>query len=155
MAITRKTPTLVLLHSVLDNPIITDDLAASAAISYGYLIERHSDSGVLKWKANASATNQVEMAVALDEPELNQGLSGAYAAGDLVKAWHLQVGDVFYGVIPSGQDIAIGDLLQSNGDGKMKEATAATADANVARFRALSAPGAVTADTRVKVERIN
>lgn len=127
---------------------------ASAAITPGYLVEAHASGGDLKWRPHASATEQVSIAVALNQPELNKGIDDAYAAGDLVKVGWLAPGSVFYGVIPSGQDIAVGDFLQSNGNGKLKEATATTAAANVAKFQSLDAPGSVTADTRVRVQVI-
>lgn len=155
MTITRYDPDTIMLHSVLDNPVIENDKIASEAITPGMLVELVADGTESKVRKNASATNQVEMAVALNQSMLNRGVDDAYPAGDLVEVWKLQVGDMFWGIVPSGQDIAINDLLQSNGDGKLKEATSAAAGDNVARFKAKSAPGAVTADTRVKVERIN
>jgi hypothetical protein len=151
MALTRKNPRTVHLGGPM---VLSNEHVASAAITPGYLVELHSDSGTLKARANASATNQPTLAVALNQPEQNEGIDDAYAAGDLVKMGFLAPGSVFYGVIPSGQDIAVGDYLQSNGDGKLKEATAVTATANVARFQSLDAPGAVTADTRLRVQVI-
>ena len=130
---------------------LDDEHVASAAITPGYLIELHSDSGTLSWRKNASATNQATMAIALDDPARNKGIDDDYADGDKVRAAFLRPGAVFYGEIPSGQDIAVGDYLQSNGNGQLKEATAATATANVARFQSLDAPGAVAADTRLRV----
>jgi hypothetical protein len=92
--------------------------------------------------------------VALDRPELNKGLTDNYAAADLVAAGFLAPGSVFYGLIPSGQDIANGALLQSNGDGKLKAATATTQDAGLGKFQSLDNPGSVTADTRLRVQVI-
>lgn len=155
MTITRYAPNTIMLHSVLDAPVIENDKIASVAITPGMLVELVADGTESKVRPNASATEIPEMAVALNQSMLNRGVDDAYPVGDLVEVWKLQVGDVFWGIVPSGQDIAINDLLQSNGDGKLKEATASTADANLGRFRAKSAPGVVTADTRVKVERIN
>lgn len=151
MALTRKNPNTIHLGGP---KVLVDEYVASAAITPGYLVEQHSDSGTLKWRKNASATEQVTLAVALDQPEFNLGIDDDYAAGDLVKAAFLAPGSVFYGLIPSGQNIAVGALLQSNGDGKLKAASATTAAANVAKFQSLDAPGSVTADTRLRVQVI-
>jgi len=153
MSITRQNPRTVMLACKGD-PLIVDDLVASEAITPGMLIETHLDSSDQKWRKNASATIVTEMAVALNRSMLNKGIDDAYAAADLVEAWKLRTGDVFYGILPSGQDIVLGDYLQSNGDGKLKEAADGDATDNVALFKALSSPGSVTADTRVIVERI-
>jgi hypothetical protein len=148
MALTRKAPNTIHLGGP---KVVVNEYVASAAITPGYLIELHSDSGTLSWRKNASATEQVTIAVALDAPMFNEGIDDDYADGDLVEAAYLQPGSVFYGLIPSGQDIAVGDFLQSNGDGLLKEATATTATANVAKFQSLDAPGSVTAETRLRV----
>lgn len=153
MSVTYQVPRTIILASHPDL-VIVGDLVASAAITPGMLVEKFSDAGVLKVRANSSATEIPEMSVLLNNPERNQGIDDAVAALDLVDVWMLQVGDVFYGIVPSGQNIAVGDLLQSNGDGKLKEATASTSDANLGKFRSLSALGAVTSDTRCRVERI-
>lgn len=154
MSITRESPRTIMLAANAFPPVIVNDRVASEAITPGMLVEMISSGSDQKWRKNASATEQVEIAVALNQPELNLGVDDAYAAGDLVNVWKPGVGDVFWGLIQSGEDIAEGDLLQSASGGYVKEATATTASANLAKFKALSSPGAVTADTRVVVERI-
>ena len=151
MAITKLNPNTIHLAGP---KVLVDDLVAGGAITPGFLVEMYDDSGANKWRANASATEICAVAVALDRPELNKGIDDAYAAGDLVAVAFLAPGSVFYGLIPSGQDIANGDLLQSNGDGKLKAATATTQDAALGRFQALDNPGSVTADTRLRVQVI-
>ena len=150
MALTRQAPNTILI-SQRDQVIIDDTLRCSAGITPGMLVEMAADSSELKWKVNAAAADMQYHAVALNAPYLNDSISTAYATGDRVPVAFLTPGCVFYGIIPSGQDIAVGDHLQSNGDGKMKEATATTAAASVAHFQSLDAPGAVTADTRLRV----
>lgn len=152
MAITRRAPNTILLASNPGKPTV-NDYPAGGAITPGMLIELYNDT-VLKFRANASATEIAAACVALDQIEMNKGISDAYAVGDLVKAHFLDPGDVFYGIIPSGQNITQGALLQSNGDGKLKAATATTQDAGLGRFQALDSPGSVLADTRVRVQVI-
>jgi hypothetical protein len=151
MAITKKVPNTIHLAGPMTK---VDEQVAGVAITPGYLVEMYDDSDVLKWRPNASATEQATMAVALERVELNDTIDTAYAVGDAVKVGFLAPGSVFYGLIPSGQDIAVGELLQSNGDGLLKTATATTATANVARFQSLDDTGAVTANTRLRVQVI-
>lgn len=151
MSVTVLDPNTILLHGMRN---VVNDYLASEAITPGHLVELAASSGVLKWRKNASATNQPTLAVALNQEEMNKGVDDAYASGDLVEAHFLKPGDVWWALVPSGEDIAIGDLLQSNGDGTLKEATAATATANVARFQALEALGAITVLTRCRVQVI-
>lgn len=149
MALTRKNPYKIILSDEADL-ILDNELEAKEAITPGFLIEHVLDT-TLKWQKNSAAADQVPMVVADVNTMDNGTVDTDYAIGDLVRAYWLRPGVVFRGVIPSGQNIALGDELQSNGDGKLKEATADTAAANVHKFTALDAPGVVTADTRVTV----
>jgi hypothetical protein len=151
MAITKKEPNTVHLAGP---KVLINDLAAGGAITPGFLVEMYDDSGVNKWQANSGADEIVPLAVALEQDEMNKTIDDDYAAGDLCKVAFLGPGSVFYGLIASGQDIANGDLLQSNGDGYLKAATATTATAALGKFQSLDNPGAVVADTRLRVQVI-
>lgn len=137
---------------IAGDPHIDNSHVAAVAIVPGMLIEPVASSGVRKFQPNSSATNKASVIVALNQPELNHGVDTPYAIGDLVKAAFLMTGDVFWALIPSGQTIANEQLLQSNGDGYFKDATADTADANVAIVRSLDNLGAITVLTRCRVE---
>lgn len=151
MAIAKTPPNTILLGGGLpggDGALTKDnEHVASAAITPGMLIELDAD---LKYKPHASATEMQSVIVALEQTIHDKGIDDAYAINDLVLAAHLRKGSSFNAIVPSGQDITKGDRLQSNGDGKLKEATATTAAANVAVFQALETIGAVTADTRLR-----
>lgn len=148
MAITKRDPNTV--H--LAGPIrVVDDLPGVGAITPGMLLDYESNSGVLSVSVHDAAADVQTTLVALERIELNKGVDDAYADGDLVKFGVLQPGSQFWGIIPSGQTIAVAQKLQSNGDGKLKDATADTADAGVAKFVALEAKTAL-ADTRIRVE---
>ena len=150
MSITQRRPNTI--H--LAGPKTTvNDYAASAQITPGMLVEMHNSSG-LKVRPNGSATEIQAIAVALEQIEMNKTVDDVYAIGDLVKFAFLAPGSTFWGIIPSGQNITQGALLQSNGDGKLKAATATTQAAGLGRFQALDSPGAVTADTRVRAQVI-
>jgi hypothetical protein len=124
-----------------------NDIVAIEAITPGMLLRRHDDSGTAKWGVHDSADAAISPTVALEQVFLNQGIDDPYAIGDLVLAAILKTGSVFYGIIPSGQNISIGENLQSNGDGKLKAAASGSV-----RFMSLDGPGAVTEDTRIRVE---
>lgn len=150
MAITMQNPRTILLAG---KPHILNTEVASEAATPGMLMESHrASAGVRKWRKNSSATNAHQVAVLLNQSEQNLGIDSAVAAGDLVPIALLDAGDVFYGLIPSGQSIANEQLLQSNGDGYLKDATSDAASTNVARFKALDDLGAVTVPTRCRVE---
>lgn len=138
----------------LGGPLTTlDDFLheASATITPGMLVELHDSSGETKVRPHNTDSEIVSLAVALDRPELNKEITDDYASGDVVKVGYLAAGSIFYGIIPSGQDISNGEFLQSNGDGKLKTASATTQDAALAKFQSLDNPGSVTSDTRLRV----
>lgn len=150
MAITKVNPRTVHLGGPI-TVVESEDFVASAAITPGMLVELHDDGSNLDVRANGSATEYPALSVALELTEFNETITDAYAAGQTVKIGYLAPGSVFYGIIPSGQNISRAELLQSNGDGKLKSATATTADANLGRFMSLDNPGSVAADTRLRV----
>lgn len=149
MAVTVRDPNVIILAGTYE---LINDIVAGEAITPGQLVEKYSDGGVIKWRKSTSATAVQNAHIAMDQPWLNKTVDDACAAGDQIPVAILKPGGVFWGLIPSGQDIAIADYLQSNGDGNLKEATATTAAASVAKYQALDAPGAVTELSRVRVE---
>lgn len=153
MAITRLAPNTIYLGGG-EGPggqggyTLVNEYVAIESITPGMLLEYHNDGGTLKWGVHDSADDPISPTVALEQIEMNLGVDDAYAAGDLVKAAILKTGSTFWGIIPSGQNIAPGARLQSNGDGKLKAAASGSV-----KFVALeSSGGAVTADTRIRVE---
>lgn len=121
---------------------------AVEAITPGMLVERHVDgSNNLGWGVHDAADDPAPPFIALEQDELNLTVDDAYAAGDLMKVGALRTGSTFWGLLPSGQNITKGDVLQSNGDGRFK------ADAGgEGRYAALEDIGAITADTRCRIE---
>lgn len=126
-----------------------NDKVAVESITPGMLLELHDDSGVAAYGVHDSADDPVvPVTVALEDIPHNNGVDDAYADGDLVYAAVLHPGSLFWGIVPSGQNINIGDRLQSNGDGKLK----AAASGDVRFVSHTDTGGAVTEDTRVIVE---
>lgn len=156
MSIAIKAPNTIMLSPRLpDEGSIVNDLPVGVAGSIpGMLMERYNNSGSLNWRPNSSATEMVEIAVLLDEKMWNRTVDAVPVVGDLVPVWTPRVGQMFLGIVPSGQTIALGALLGPNGDGRLKAAGSTTAAGGVAKFRSEDALGAVVADTRVRARRI-
>lgn len=145
MSLTEYAPNTIYLGG--GKKTVINHLAAIEAITPGMVVEYHADSGVLKWGVHDSADGDVEAMVLNNQIIDNAGIETACAAGDLVEVLALTAGATFYGIVPSGQNITMGARLQSNGDGKLKALASGKA-----KFLALETTGAVTADTRIRVE---
>lgn len=144
MALTTRDPDTIYLGGDITR---INDIPAVEAITPGYLLEYHNDSSVLKWGVMDSADAGTLKVFALDRPYLNKGVDDAYVAGEPVDAAAFHPGSTVWAVIPSGVTANYGSLLQSNGDGKLKALGSGTLIG-----ACLDNPGAVTADTRVRVE---
>lgn len=157
MAVTKRPPNCIYLGGG-DGPggesgcTQVNDIHAGAVIRPGMEIETYDDSGTTKWRPKGSATTVGIPAFALDMPFMNKGVDDDYAVGDLVLAGIMHTGSMVWALVPSGQDIANQDYLQSNGDGYLKEATSTAAGDGVARYRSHDALGAITTLTRCRVE---
>lgn len=152
MAITKYPPNLIRLSG--GGPI-DNEHAAGAAITPGMLIEGYGSAGSFLYRPHSSATTTAPLCVALEQVEMNLTVNDPYAINDLVKAWYMPIGATFWGIVQSGENIAVGDPVQSAGNGKLKEATSATAAAGVAKFQALEGIGAVVADTRCRMQVVS
>jgi len=152
MAITKRAPNTIYLGGG-DGPggesgcTVINDLKAVETIIPGMLLEYHNDGGALAWGVHDSADEPVQVVVALEQIEVNVGVDYAYSDEDLVKAGALRPGAQFWGLVDSGQNIAVSARLQSAGNGTLK--AAATGDI---RFVAVEGVGAVTTRTRIRVE---
>lgn len=144
MSITRNNPNTIFLGG--DRTQI-GDLAASAVITPGMLVERFNSGGVIRWRV---ATTDIAgpPALATEQAMVNKGVDDNYAIGDLMEVSVLHKGGTGWAFIASGQNIAAGDLLGSAGGGTLK--TGAT----VARFTALENKPTVTVLTRIRVEAL-
>lgn len=154
MPVAKKDPNTILLGGGLPGGdgghTIVEEYIAGVAITPGMLIEFYNDTDKIKLRPHSSAGEIVAPMVALEKTIWNKTVDDAYAINELVRFAHLRKGSTFWGLLPSGQNISGAEFMQSNGDGKLKTASATTADANVGQFQALDYPGAVTADTRVR-----
>jgi hypothetical protein len=91
------------------------------------LCERFSSGGVAKWRKHSVAGGKSAAAIATDQNMLNKGVDDACAANDLIEVSIGDKGSNWWMLIPSGQNIAAGGYLESNGDGNLRAFAAGTA----------------------------
>jgi hypothetical protein len=112
---------------------IFEEMTAAAAITPGMLVEQ--TPGAATVRKHATSGGNATPKFALEDGLQGKGIHDAYAAGDKVQVWVAQTGDWVYALIADEQNIAIGDLLESNGAGYLTKHTVETwnsADAQVA-----------------------
>src|ERR1017187_7642825 len=118
MAITPLAPNTIWLGG--ERPIEVGDLAAGVAICPGMLVERYVQSGTMI-RARPHSTPSVATApnFAVEQSMVNKGVNDGYAINDLGQSKIGRPGSTFWALIPSGQNIAAGTKLESNGDGTL------------------------------------
>lgn len=136
------------IEKIGDFPAGEDDILP------GMQVENVRDTdGAQKWKKQVTATDMQSAFIALEMVSL--GIDRPYMKDEMMNVGRFRGGSVFLGFIPSGQDIALREPLQSEGGtGMFKSATANTAAANVAHFRAHEEKGAVLSTTRIAIEKL-
>lgn len=100
---------------------IQEEAIANAAITPGWLIELMSTGKV---RAHSSSGQNQEFMFAFENELEGEGIDDDYAAADIVQYIIARRGDVVNAILANGQNVAIGDLLESNGDGTLKKYTA-------------------------------
>lgn len=150
MALAHNPPNTVYLGGEITK---LNEWIAGVAITPGMEVEFYDDSGKMKLRPLASATQRATRIIALEKTLHNKTVDDAYAIGELVLAAMFHSGSSFWGLIPSGQNLAAGALMQPNGNGMHKAATAVTADSGLPVYQALeSSGGAVTVTTRLRIQ---
>lgn len=97
---------------------VIEEMVANAAITPGMLIEVMSTGKV---RAHASAGLNALPMFALEDELQGKGIDDAYAAADQVQCWIPTRGDVVYALLKDGENIAIGDFLESAGTGYLQK----------------------------------
>lgn len=91
---------------------------ASEAITPGSLVALNSDG---EYENHGSAGGYGEALFALEDSLQGKTINDAYAADDIVRIVVAGKGDVVYARLADGEDVGIGDLLTSNGDGTLQK----------------------------------
>jgi len=92
----------------------------SEAMTPGMLVEYTTTAEEIKKHATADGAVAPIMFIIENALE-GEGIDDAYADGDKARVWYPTRGDNVYALIEDGEDIAVGDLLVSAGNGKLKE----------------------------------
>ena len=104
---------------------IYKELVANAIIIPGMLIERMSTNKVRK---HATASGNASAIFAIEDELQGNGIDDSYAAASVVKCGYFIPGEEVYAILADGENVAIGDLLVSNGAGFLKKYVAVTED---------------------------
>lgn len=151
MALNKRAPNTIHLGGPIEK---LNEHVAGVEITPGDELEFYDDSGKMKLRPLASATQMATGIIALEKLLHNKGVDDTYAVGELVIAAKFLPGSSFWGRTPSGQNIQAGEPMQPNGNGMHKSATSAAAGDGLAVYQALDAPGLVAETTRVKLQRL-
>jgi hypothetical protein len=96
---------------------IFEEYVAAGVITPGMLIE-YTSAGTVQ--AHSTAGGNVLTMLALEDELQGNDLDDDYAVGDPVQCWIPMRGAVAYMMIADGEDVSIGDLLESDGAGKLQ-----------------------------------
>ena len=106
--------------------VVREEAIAAGTITPGMLCERDSND---KFVVHNSAGARAQRLFAVEDDLQGDDIDTNYATtGDntRVQANIFRAGDLVWALLANGENAAIGDLLVSNGDGYLKEATAPT-----------------------------
>jgi hypothetical protein len=126
-----------------------------ATITPGMLLKL-ADTG--KVVPHDVAGGSAEKIFALEDELQGRGIDDNYVDGDPVQCWVAGRGDQVYAILTTSQTVAIGDLLESNGDGHLREYTGTSAGA--AEYPesivgvALEAATTTSATSRIRIRAI-
>ncbi len=100
---------------------IIEEYAAASVIVPGNLIELSSSGTV---QNHSTEGGNVLPMFALEDELQGKGIEDAFAAADRVQCWVAQPGEIVYARLNDGESVAIGDFLESAGNGCLKKHTA-------------------------------
>lgn len=97
---------------------VIEEFVANAAITPGMLVEVMSTG---KLRKHATALGNAFPMFALEDELQGKGINDNYAAGDQVQVWIPGRGDIVNALLRDEENIAIGDFLESDGEGKLRK----------------------------------
>lgn len=99
---------------------IRKEKKAAAAITPGHLLERTSAD---KFQVHSTAGGNAQMIFACEDELQGKDIDTAYAADAVVLANVCRAGDEVFALLKDGENVSIGDYLESAGDGTLQEFT--------------------------------
>jgi hypothetical protein len=97
---------------------VVEEFEANAAITPGMLVEVMSTG---KLRAHATALGNAFPMFALEDELQGKGIDDDYAAGDQVQAWIPGRGDIVNALLRDEENVAIGDFVESDGEGRLRK----------------------------------
>ncbi len=97
-------------------PIVNEESKAAEAILPGHLVTYNAAGNLIKHNTAGTAA---ALTFALERDEMNKSIADAYAINDQVKVGGFTASQRVYAIIPSGQNVAQGDLVKSDGAGRL------------------------------------
>lgn len=110
---------------VLKGDAIRKELKAGGAITPGHLCQRNSSGNVV---VHPTAGGNASPIFAIEDSLQGNEVGDAYALNDRVHLAYLSSGMEVVGILTTSQTVAIGDLLESVGDGTLRKHTVQAAD---------------------------
>lgn len=149
MPLTKNAPHTVVLTGRQTMDVIPGRPIVGEGCKPGMHVEQYNNSGVLSWRLHSSATAMLPPYILLEQIA-NKTIEEAYENGSEALVGVLSNGQEYYPLVPSGENITMGDYFRSNGAGLLVEAADADATDNVAKAQALETLGAITVETRCR-----
>jgi hypothetical protein len=101
------------------DPLQKEATATAVAITPGYLIER--TPGAATVRAHSTAGGRAQLLIAIEDSNQGKEISEAYAVSAQIQFMAGRSGDEFDMVLQASENVAIGDFLESNGDGTLRK----------------------------------
>lgn len=98
---------------------VVEEFIAAGTIVPGMLLELTSEGKVQAHSTGGGSA--VPIMIALEDELQGNGIDDSYSADDPVQVWVPYRGDEFYGVLADGENVAIGDYLESAGNGYLRK----------------------------------
>lgn len=114
---------------------VVEEIQASGTITPGMLLELDSSGYV---KAHSAAGQNALPYFAVEDEHEGKDLDDTYASGDKTRVLVAARGDILLAILADGENVAIGDYLESNGAGYLQKHVA-----DVESFESAE-PGAIT-----------
>lgn len=102
---------------------VIEEYTAAATITPGMILEHTTADKV---QAHSAAGQNVIPIIALEDELQGNGIDDNYSADDQVQCWVPLRGEIAYLILEDGENAAIGNLLESAGDGRVQVHTADT-----------------------------
>lgn len=116
-----QSPNTILLSINGEHRPITERHTGAANILPGYLVEVNSSNRVV---VHSDEGEDAQPIFVLESPYAQNhalpAIDQAYANGDLARTVYAQPGDRIYAWLASGEDVEIGEALESAGDGTLQ-----------------------------------